>query len=130
MCVVGVISSGFVMCFKQKTADEMRIRYWSSDVCASDRHHLGKERRTFIPRLCSPRRKCLLRCLHCAVETIAVHVADRREDFARDRIDYGQRLGGPYPHATHYVRKASRNSRRSEERRVGKECVSTCRARG
>src|SRR3546814_4601946 len=26
-----------VCCFKQKTAYEMRISYWSSDVCSSDR---------------------------------------------------------------------------------------------
>src|SRR3546814_9178495 len=26
-----------VCCFKQKTADEMRISDWSSDVCSSDR---------------------------------------------------------------------------------------------
>src|SRR3546814_13097574 len=26
----------FIFCFKQKTADEMRISDWSSDVCSSD----------------------------------------------------------------------------------------------
>src|SRR3546814_8795712 len=28
----------FVFCFKQKTAYEMRISDWSSDVCSSDLH--------------------------------------------------------------------------------------------
>src|SRR3546814_4353555 len=31
-----VISSVFFFCFKQKTADEMRISDWRSDVCSSD----------------------------------------------------------------------------------------------
>src|SRR3546814_10742434 len=36
MCVC-VLSAGFMFfLFKQKTADEMRISDWSSDVCSSD----------------------------------------------------------------------------------------------
>src|SRR3546814_2386356 len=31
----------FVFCFKQKTAYEMRISDWSSDVCSSDLHRSG-----------------------------------------------------------------------------------------
>src|SRR3546814_4262218 len=34
MCVVGVVC--VFCCFKQKTAYEMRISDWSSDVCSSD----------------------------------------------------------------------------------------------
>src|SRR3546814_3411182 len=62
-------------CFKQRTAYEMRISDWSSDVCSSDLAH-------------SARAAWLSRGA-CARNT-------------------GQR---------------------SEERRVGKECVSTCRSR-
>src|SRR3546814_18028535 len=38
--------------FKQKTAYEMRISDWSSDVCSSDLHALGlpRERRPDLPR--------------------------------------------------------------------------------
>src|SRR3546814_2098551 len=67
--------------FKQKTAYEMRISDWSSDVCSSD----------------------LLRS------------AGLRAGF---RPDDG--LAHPAPWA---------GRARSEERRVGKECVSTCRSR-
>src|SRR3546814_5290176 len=76
--------------FKQKTAYEMRISDWSSDVCSSDlrvvRHVAGDER-VFSLR------------------------GDANADMARCMA--GRRLE---PH-------------RSEERRVGKECVSTCRSR-
>src|SRR3546814_8960703 len=68
--------------FKQKTAYEMRISDWSSDVCSSDLRLFPVGNRSAIS----------------AVD-IAVHDA------------LGQSLG------------------RSEERRVGKECVSTCRSR-
>src|SRR3546814_4141455 len=46
--------------FKQKTAYEMRISDWSSDVCSSDLHHLGPgERRLGIddPALLADRRE-------------------------------------------------------------------------
>src|SRR3546814_5955630 len=71
--------------FKQKTAYEMRISDWSSDVCSSD--------------------------LHDAVEP--PRLARRGRDSRSARISRGRRPPPP----------------RSEERRVGKECVSTCRSR-
>src|SRR3546814_5549291 len=37
MCVI-TVSSVFIFFFKQKTAYEMRISDWSSDVCSSDLH--------------------------------------------------------------------------------------------
>src|SRR3546814_8222122 len=36
MCCVYCIFFGFIFFFKQKTAYEMRISDWSSDVCSSD----------------------------------------------------------------------------------------------
>src|SRR3546814_3744738 len=36
--------------FKQKTAYEMRISDWSSDVCSSDLHHRGAQRDAGIHR--------------------------------------------------------------------------------
>src|SRR3546814_7193271 len=82
----------FVFFFKQKTAYEMRISDWSSDVCSSD---LGGRN----PLRCGGRQ--------CGPE-VGRHCADRT------------------------VPERSRRTRsrgRSEERRVGKECVSTCRSR-
>src|SRR3546814_7359176 len=70
--------------FKQKTAYEMRISDWSSDVCSSDL-------RLFASVL-------------------------RRES------DGGYYLVTPAERGRIVVE-------RSEERRVGKECVSTCRSR-
>src|SRR3546814_2163892 len=67
--------------FKQKTAYEMRISDWSSDVCSSD-----------LP-----------------AELVALFRAASR--------------GRPVAPAARIT------TRRSEERRVGKECVSTCRSR-
>src|SRR3546814_14951871 len=76
--------------FKQKTAYEMRISDWSSDVCSSD---LGL----------SAGREVLMR-------TIVITGASRGLGLAS---------------AAHFYRQGWR----SEERRVGKECVSTCRSR-
>src|SRR3546814_5439876 len=36
VCLRGVVGLGFFFVFKQKTAYEMRISDWSSDVCSSD----------------------------------------------------------------------------------------------
>src|SRR3546814_8332516 len=64
--------------FKQKTAYEVRISDWSSDVCSSD--------------------------LTCTERSGLSHKGRR-------------------------ARQSACGSSRSEERRVGKECVSTCRSR-
>src|SRR3546814_3344636 len=90
--------------FKQKTAYEMRISDWSSDVCSSD---LGDpaDRRRFLDDL------LVLR---------APRLAGVRADYdrvLRQRNTLLKTAG------------AARRGSRSEERRVGKECVSTCRSR-
>src|SRR3546814_1838263 len=96
----------FFFFFKQKTAYEMRISDWSSDVCSSDlspviddegKVHLFVARwpgRTVEPGWRSD-------------SEIAHYVGDRPE--------------GPFTFSDVAIR--------SEERRVGKECVSTCRSR-
>src|SRR3546814_8246809 len=78
-----------VFFFKQKTAYEMRISDWSSDVCSSD--------------------------------LLAQRLYRDRDGRHPDRTDPD--LVGP--------RASTRSDgrARSEERRVGKECVSTCRSR-
>src|SRR3546814_2748767 len=82
----------FLFFFKQKTAYEMRISDWSSDVCSSDLlpYRLATPQ-PFIPYL-------------------------SRLPYARRNCARTRRASGP-------------NRLRSEERRVGKECVSTCRSR-
>src|SRR3546814_6285427 len=93
--------------FKQKTAYEMRISDWSSDVCSSD---LGRFA-LFLPPLA---------CLPVAVIAEAGKLYDRLQSLGLwdlvifDRASEVQEL---------YF------SLRSEERRVGKECVRTCRSR-
>src|SRR3546814_4253909 len=75
----------FVFFFKQKTAYEMRISDWSSDVCSSD---LSAQPAQGGMTLASNPIQLLIGLLLPAVQKV-----------------------------------------RSEERRVGKECVSTCRSR-
>src|SRR3546814_2517623 len=91
---------------KQKTAYEMRISDWSSDVCSSD---LGE--REFMghvfeasPQALIPRPETEL-LVETALRALCDHEAPRA-------LDLGTGSGA-----------------RSEERRVGKECVSTCRSR-
>src|SRR3546814_2336723 len=74
----------FFFFFKQKTAYEMRISDWSSDVCSSDLQRLAAFRQAGFASLYGQQRNADLRKLYAT---------------------------------------------RSEERRVGKECVSTCRSR-
>src|SRR3546814_10932534 len=96
-----------VFFFKQKTAYEMRISDWISDVCSSDLHrglrHPRRDRAALDPddRLGRP----------------AVGL-DRRPVHRR-------RPAGPAARPRHDGHRA----RSSEERRVGKECVSPCRSR-
>src|SRR3546814_2955141 len=85
---------------KQKTAYEMRISDWSSDVCSSDLH---------------VRRRC-----ECD--------PDRRRADPR-RIYRPPPLSARRQGRRARTRRSAHEGRRSEERRVGKECVSTCRSR-
>src|SRR3546814_4246886 len=91
----------FFFFFKQKTAYEMRISDWSSDVCSSDLSALCRAKRCSADRLLLGQR--------------VITLDDRSGIVARGSIRPGSstRLG----------------ICRSEERRVGKECVSTCRSR-
>src|SRR3546814_8048851 len=77
--------------FKQKTAYEMRISDWSSDVCSSDLSN----RPIVLP--------------DNGTLSLTVTALGRVESGASVHFDM--------------------QTWRSEERRVGKECVSTCRSR-
>src|SRR3546814_5221164 len=102
--------------FKQKTAYEMRISDWSSDVCSSD---LAVARWLGTVRVC-------LRVGTEAFRRIPLHhrgvVAVRGQRvLRRARMGVLDHLEQRLRHPDEVVR--------SEERRVGKECVSTCSAR-
>src|SRR3546814_18382200 len=100
----------FFFFFKQKTAYDMRISDWSSDVCSSD---LLPDR--IVARLVAPRlRKGEEETL------VAGQSVDRRRRLAAERAVIGV-IGDFQPRQIGDIR--------SEERRVGKECVSTCRSR-
>src|SRR3546814_19432852 len=99
--------------FKQKKAYEMRISDWSSDVCSSDLRR--REYRAVAGGGCARR-----------LSGRARRGGDRRAVRALGRG--GQ---GLYRCRTRRRDRPRRGDRlgRSEERRVGKECVSTCRSR-
>src|SRR3546814_2075070 len=87
--------------FKQKTAYEMRISDWSSDVCSSDLRILSK-------RNWREQQLRLQNSGNCSGKNAPTF----RFKPAEPTSPPGPTLRG-----------------RSEERRVGKECVSTCRSR-
>src|SRR3546814_8777024 len=93
-CLIVYLCLIFVFFFKQKTAYEMRISDWSSDVCSSDLMQSQDTRLRY--KLC------------------------RRDDAFR--LFKGAPKDG-------WVIVGTAEDWRSEERRVGKECVSTCRSR-
>src|SRR3546814_8780944 len=99
---------------KQKTAYEMRISDWSSDVCSSD---LGPEHRRDHHVAPGPDAAV-------GAQQHVVAQAVQRQDLMHLRQPH---LPG---HAGILDRGVGRGpgSARSEERRVGKECVSTCRS--
>src|SRR3546814_9447278 len=96
---------GFVF-VKQKTAYEMRISDWSSDVCSSDLS-LGFTEAIF----------------HVLVSEVQLAAAGLTIGVIGGQIDALRHLHG----CTGAELPCEAN--RSEERRVGKECVSTCRSR-
>src|SRR3546814_17844083 len=93
----------FFFC-KQKTAYEMRISDWSSDVCSSDlrRRASRREAGQHLPR------------------------GAKR---ARHALRFRDRPGAAGERGCHAGRLDDRHADRSEERRGGKECGRTCRSR-
>src|SRR3546814_5723019 len=102
----------FFFFFKQKTAYEMRISDWSSDVCSSD---LPNQLENALLNLVINARDAMP-----AGGTLTI--ATRNVSFEAPLSEQGAKPG-------RYVGLAVTDTGRSEERRVGKECVSTCRSR-
>src|SRR3546814_2833941 len=91
---------------KQKTAYEMRISDWSSDVCSSDLFQRADLRRLLV-------NACLW--------------ATELEAAIPQQVDVS--FVSAYAPTLFGFDEFKRGQFRSEERRVGKECVSTCRCR-
>src|SRR3546814_3889841 len=103
-----------VFFFKQKTAYEMRISDWSSDVCSSDLVELGL----------APCR--LHQFEHCSRMKALGQTFDLIGIEDRIGLQHPARSIGPFAGIGRFN---LLGVARSEERRVGKECVSTCRSR-
>src|SRR3546814_2685849 len=97
--------------FKQKTAYEMRISDWSSDVCSSDLPAEPAHHEHATP----------------ADDAVPDYVLDLER--AADYLTAEQRALLRRAWAVGAAAHAGQLRKRSEERRVGKECVSTCRSR-
>src|SRR3546814_4207497 len=107
MVVYMCCSFFFFFFFKQKTAYEMRISDWSSDVCSSDLLYVNRSSGEYLADRAVNER---------IVQAFKTGGAD-----AWFTGDHQALLGPDYKLADYEPR--------SEERRVGKECVSTCRSR-
>src|SRR3546814_20188708 len=91
----GILWESMFLFFKQKTAYEMRIRDWSSDVCSSDLP---------VMKLYKP---------YPGMEGAIYYYYNFPKNPMNDWL----------------VKEHMKRFNRSEARRVGKECVSTCRSR-
>src|SRR3546814_11370004 len=106
----------------------MRISDWSSDVCSSD---LGRRAPDFRPRASAQplgdlgakldlaRCARLLERLRVGVRDQEIHPLDLGTHHVRDRVAARAATADP----------GDTRGQRSEERRVGKGCVSTCKSR-
>src|SRR3546814_5183694 len=105
--------------FKQKTSYDMRISDWSSDVCSSDLFPIIGARdyidqRGFFINECPTCRKTSVFAVYDTKRKLTLYFVPTmnvRSQMVMECMTCHGKWG------------------RSEERRVGKECVSTCRSR-
>src|SRR3546814_11242144 len=106
----------FIFFFKQKTAYEMRISDWSSDVCSSDLiGDMPIELQTRLLRVLAE--GSFYRVGGAQPVRVDVRIVAATHQPLEQRVEQG------------LFREDLFHRLRSEERRVGKECVSTCRSR-
>src|SRR3546814_8090338 len=98
--------------FKQKTAYEMRISDWSSDVCSSDLLEQGKRNHPIGQGV-----------------GIVVHPLSNAPARIGARREASDIAGMRQVAQARQSQCSGGDAGQSEERRVGKECVSTCRSR-
>src|SRR3546814_2169435 len=105
----------FFFFFKQKTAYEMRISDWSSDVCSSDLNGnvSASTRLVFIFEL-NPANGC------------SGDLAPEKAPISSEMPNISTITPMPFQN---FAKAPAWAGSRSEESRVGKECVSTCRSR-
>src|SRR3546814_17726946 len=105
----------------------MRISDWSSDVCSSDLPCIGPERADLVIAGCA-----ILSALCRLWPAERLRVADRG---LREGMLYAMIHGVSAPHgcwapeAKAVTKAAATADPRTEERRVGKECVRSCNSR-
>src|SRR3546814_10202762 len=126
----------FVFFFKQKTAYDMRISDWSSDVCSSDLADIGF---AVAPRLNAAGRledmALGIECLLCDDPAQARELAAVLDRINAERRAVQQQMVGEAETALATVPDVVATPRvahclfSSEARRGGKEGVSTCRSR-
>src|SRR3546814_5507675 len=114
MLVMLVVGRVLLIClvhfffFKQKTAYEVRISDWSSDVCSSD---------LYLQRI---RVEAAKKQLESSRKTVAEVMYEVGYSDTKAFRDIFSKYCGMSPVGYR---------ERSDDRRVGKECVSTCRSR-
>src|SRR3546814_1003464 len=110
--LVRLVIESFFFFFKQKTAYEMRISDWSSDVCSSDLW-IAASTTTITQDI---EDWAVFGNAEFAISDTLTVLGGAR--YTKSRNDFSSCMRGGIGMQT-----------RSEERRVGKECVSTCRSR-
>src|SRR3546814_17403695 len=112
-----------VFFFKQKTAYEMRISDWSSDVCSSDLALRGAVQRRFVDDVALDGNLAfLVQILDAAVlQAVAHRLLHIGPCPSQEALSVAQALAA-WVHPS--------VDSRSAERRVGRACVSPCRSRG
>src|SRR3546814_12166621 len=110
----------------------MRISDWSSDVCSSDLVHAAIVALGVVPRVPAMQREQAP--LHCPPDhAVPGQLGDELREQG-DEVDAHQKSGSQSTVTTPASKSTERpycgyRNGRSEERRVGKGCVSTCRSR-
>src|SRR3546814_1038045 len=113
----------FFVFFKQKTAYEMRISDWSSDVCSSD---LGGHPRIAILGLLEARLQQADLMILGGLNEGTWPALPSPDPWLAPKIRHELGL----PSLERRIGLSAHDlANRSEERRVGNECVSTCRSR-
>src|SRR3546814_3832252 len=100
--------------FKQKTADEMRISDWSSDVCSSELSAVSSG---------------TVASLDTVVTTGPLVLAKGTSALGIGAVDTASASLSAGSHSLTVTQASAGATRRSEERREGKEGVRTCRSR-
>src|SRR3546814_9508797 len=98
MSVSRLVAWCYIFFFKQKTAYDMRIRDWSSDVCSSDlqQRQIGRQRFGRIGRNVQPQQR-KQRHPDIGLAAGTIDQAGRGDDLAASRFDRADRLARTEP---------------------------------